>query len=156
MGSGFSCTIINLSSGAVAFAPPVTTSNGRLTLPPGQSALLRALTYSGGDVVFVDMEGGVSVLGAPGQVTGPAVTVTGSDSVVLSWRTPSAGDAVSSYLVNYRQTSLGGDWTFLSASGNCLTVTGLLAATGYDFQVSAVNATGSGPASCIVSATTAA
>src|SRR5215472_433586 len=70
LGEGFTCTVVNLSAGLVTFAAPVISSNGALALPTGQIARLYALSYSGGDVVFVEMEGGVSLLGTPGQVTG--------------------------------------------------------------------------------------
>ena len=150
MGSGFTCVIVNLSCGNVTFAPGMTTSNGLRTLPTGQSAELCAFTYSGGNVVFVQMEGGVTVLGAPGEVTGLTAGVTSSSSVVLSWRAPTSGCAASNYVVLYRQTSDGGSWTSLSASGTSLTVNGLAAATMYDFQVNATNVTGNGPASAII------
>ena len=70
MGSSFACTIVNLSCGRVTFAPGITTSNGFRTLPYGSElADLHAFTYSGGNVVLVEMEGGVTTLGPPGQVT---------------------------------------------------------------------------------------
>jgi len=153
MGEGFTCTVINLSAGPVTFAGPLVSSNGSSTLPIGLAARMCALTYSGGNVVFVDMQGGVSTLGAPGQVTGLTAGVINGSSVVLSWRTPTSGDSVASYAVNYRQSSVGGAWTTLSAAGNSATVSGLLANTMYDFQVTAVNATGAGPASSIMNAT---
>jgi hypothetical protein len=155
MGSSFACTIVNLSCGRVTFAPGITTSNGFRTLPTGQLAELHAFTYSGGNVVFVEMEGGVTTLGPPGQVTRVTAGVTASSSVVLSWQAPTSGDPTSNYAVNYRQTSVGGAWTSLSAIGPSLMIGGLAAATMYDFQVIAANATGSGPASSIVNVPTA-
>ena len=154
MNGGFACTIVNLSSGPVTFGSPVISPSGSQTLPPGQSAKVCAFSYSGGDAVFVDMPGGVSLLSAPGQVTGLTVTPNGGGSVVVSWRAATAGGPSSNYVVNYRQTSLGGNWTTLSAAGNILAITGLLSTTTYDFQVSAINATGCGPATSIVTATT--
>jgi hypothetical protein len=154
MGSGFACIIVNVSCGDVTFAPGITSSNGLCTLPTGQSAELWAFTYSGGNVVFVQMEGGVTVLGAPGQVTGLTAGVTASSSVVLSWRAPTSGGATSNYVVSYRQTSVEGSWTSLSASGTSLAIDGLAASTMYDFQVTAANATGNGPASSIISLAT--
>jgi hypothetical protein len=154
MNGGFACTIINLSSGPVTFGSPVITPSGSPTLPPGQSANVRAFSYSGGDAVFIDMPSGVSLLSAPGQATGLTVTPNGCGSVVVSWLAATAGGPPSNYVVNYRQTSLGGTWTPLSAAHSPLVVTGLLATTKYDFQVSAVNASGSGPATPIVTATT--
>ena len=83
MNGGFACTIVNLSSGPVTFGSPVISPSGSQTLPPGQSAKVCAFSYSGGDAVFVDMPGGVSLLSAPGQVTGLTVTPNGGGSVVV-------------------------------------------------------------------------
>jgi hypothetical protein len=67
---------------------------------------------------------------------------------------PTTGGAATGYTVNYRVTSVGGAWTAQSATGTGLTASGLAAATGYDFEVIANNATGSGPASSIATGTT--
>ena len=51
-------------------------------------------------------------------------------------------------------TSLGGAWTLQSAAGTSLIVSGLAAATQYDFTVIANNAAGSGAASSVATGTT--
>ena len=48
MGSGFACSVINVSGGAVTFAAGITTSSGSQTLDTGLAAELRAVSYSGG------------------------------------------------------------------------------------------------------------
>ena len=74
MGSGFTCSVVNLSGGNVTFAAGIVTSSGTQTLPTGQAAELRAFTYSGGNVVFAALAGGAPAT-PPGQVTGLAVGV---------------------------------------------------------------------------------
>ena len=152
MGSGFFCDVV-IFAGNVIFSAGVTTSSGTQTLPAGQMAELRAFTYTGGNVVFAQIGGG-SAAQAPGQVTGLVAGVATPSSVALSWQAPASGGAATGYTVNYRVTSVGGAWSSQSAAGTSLTVSGLVAATGYDFQVIANNSTGSGAASSTATGST--
>lgn len=162
MGSGFYCDVLNLSSGSVTFGAGITTSSGSSSLPSGQSAALRVASYSGGTVVFATLSGGGSTSGGttitiPGQVIGLASSSPTSSSVVLNWSAPPSGGTVGSYSVQYRVTGT----TIWSTGAVGLTttsasVTGLTAATGYDFQVYAVNAGGAGQPSTLVTASTSA
>jgi hypothetical protein len=154
MGAGFTCTVVNMSSGDVTFAAGVTTSSGNQKLPTGQAAELRAFTYTGGNVVFANLGGGGAPALPPGQVTGVTIGVTTPSSVALTWQAPASGGVATGYTVNYRVTSVGGAWTAQSAGGTSLTVNGLAAATQYDFQVIANNSAGSGTASATVTGTT--
>ena len=154
MGSGFTCSVVNVSGGNVTFGAGVITSSGTQTLPTGQAADLRAFSYTGGNVVFAAVAGGGAAAIPPGQVTGLAVGVTTPSSVALTWQAPGTGGTPTGYTVNYRVTSVGGAWTSQSAAGTSLTVTGLAAATQYDFEVIASNAAGSGAASSVVTGTT--
>ncbi len=52
MGSGFSCTLINLSAGAVTMSTGISSGSGGASLPPGASTTLVGLTYSGGSLVW--------------------------------------------------------------------------------------------------------
>jgi hypothetical protein len=52
MGSGFSCTLINLSAGAVTMGTGITSGSGGASLPPGGSTTLVGITYSGGSLVW--------------------------------------------------------------------------------------------------------
>jgi hypothetical protein len=150
MGSGFICAVVNLSSGPVTFAAGITTSTGSPTLGIDQTAELRAFSYSGGQVVFAQIGSGT----APGQVTGLVIGAITSSSIVLAWQAPGTGGSAIGYTVNYRVTALGGAWTSQSATGTSLAVSGLSAATQYDFQVVANNVAGSGATSAIVTGTT--
>ena len=154
IGSGFTCSVVNVSGGNVTLAAGITTSSGNQTLPTGQAAELRAFTYTGGNVVFAGIAGGGAPAQPPGQVTGLTVGVTTSASVALSWQAPASDGAATGYMVNYRVTAVGGAWTSQSAAGTALTVSGLAAATQYDFEIIANNAAGSGAASAIVAGTT--
>ena len=160
MGSGFYCDVINLSSGIVAFAPGITTSSGISSLPSGQSASLRVVTYSGGTIVFAAMAGGTSGGSAPavpGQVTNLATSNPTQNSVVLTWAAPASGGPVSSYTIQYRITGAATWSTFeVGITVTSGTVSGLSASTAYDFQVFAVNGGGAGQPSAVANATTAA
>jgi hypothetical protein len=52
MGPGFSCTLINLSAGAVTMGTGITSGTGTATLPPGASATFYGIAYSGGSLVW--------------------------------------------------------------------------------------------------------
>lgn len=160
MGSGFYCDVLNLSSGVVTFGAGITTSSGLSSLPSGQAAFLRCMTYSGGTVIFATLAGS-GVSGAaqtvPGQVGGLGASSPTSIGVALNWSAPGSGGSVGSYTVQYRVSGTTG-WS-TSAVGIGVTnasVTGLAAATAYDFQVFAVNGSGAGLPSAVVTATTAA
>ncbi|MFD0382688.1 chitinase [Streptomyces stramineus] len=103
--------------------------------------------YSVDDITLTGPGGGdpgEPVPGAPGGLRAGAVTAS---SVTLSW------DAVSGatgYTV-YRDGAKG-----QSTAGNSVTVTGLMPATSYRFQVAASNSAGESPKSAEITATTAA
>jgi hypothetical protein len=52
MGSGFSCTLINLSAGSVAMGTGISSGSGAVSLPPGSAASLVGFSYSGGSLVW--------------------------------------------------------------------------------------------------------
>ncbi len=52
MGSGFSCTLINLSAGSVTMGTGISSGSGSTSLPPGASTTFTALAYSGGSLVW--------------------------------------------------------------------------------------------------------
>ena len=96
-----------------------------------------------------------SVSDVPGQVTGLSATATTSSAVQLSWSGQTGATAATSFAVNYRVSGTSA-WTVSATGvvGTSSTVSGLVAATSYDFEVVGTNASGSGPASAIVSAST--
>ncbi len=96
-------------------------------------------------------------LAAPGTTTGLTAGTPTANTVPLTWTAPSTGGAVADYIVQYRLSG-SGSWTTFSSTitATSTTVTGLSSSTAYDFQVAALNATGSGAYSSLVTATTAA
>lgn len=52
MGSGFTCRLLNLSSGSVTMGTGIRSGTGATTLPPGSEAELLGVTYSGGSLVW--------------------------------------------------------------------------------------------------------
>ncbi|MEJ0016737.1 MAG: fibronectin type III domain-containing protein [Acetobacteraceae bacterium] len=164
MGNGFHCDVLNLSGGTVTFASGIMTSSGSTSLPSGQAASMRVVTYSGGTIVFASLAGsssggtgGGTPPAAPGQVTGLAATSPTASSMTLAWTPPGTGGTANSYTVQYRATG-SPTWLTFTAGVTAATVvvTGLAAATAFEFQVYAVNGGGSGLASPLASGTTAA
>ena len=91
----------------------------------------------------------------PGTPTGLTPTA-GDTQVSLSWTAPASnGSALTNYSVQWRTTAGPGSWnTFAHGStATTSTVTGLTNGTGYDFQVAAINAVGTGSYTSPVSAT---
>lgn len=81
MGPGFSCTLINLAQGAVTMGAGITSGSGGTMLPPGASASLRGLSYSGGSLVWwsgvVPSTPTLTVGSIAAQVSGAAILVSG-------------------------------------------------------------------------------
>ena len=155
MGSGFSCDIVNRSGGSVTLAAGIATSTGSTILDPGQWAMLRCASYSGGNLVYAGISGGT--LSAPGQVTGLSASGPTASTMTLTWSMPATGGAPTSYTLQFRISGSSG-WSTASnaVSGLSFTVTGLTASNSYDFQVFGVNSAGPGPASATITATTGA
>ena len=96
---------------------------------------------------------------APSVPTGLAAGTATSSAVPLSWSAPASngGAAITDYVVQYKASASGTWLTFADGTSTTTsaTVTGLTAATAYDFRVAAVNSVGAGPYTSAVSATTA-
>jgi len=153
MGNGFSCTLINLSSGNVTLGSGIITSSGNASLGVGQAATLTCATYSGGTVVYAWTSGATASLTLPAQVTGVAVGAVTSSSVALSWA--AVLPSPTSYTVQYRVSGTTAWSDSPSVTTTNYTVNGLLSATSYDFAVFAVNGAGAGTASATVTMATA-
>jgi len=93
---------------------------------------------------------GVGSLALPGAPSAPVQGSTGTTTMALAWSVPSTGGAAASYILQQRPTGSGSYVTVASPPGTSASLTGLTAATGYDFQVAAVNATGTGPFSPVL------
>jgi chitodextrinase len=158
MGSGFACEVLNVSNGPVTFASGILTSTGSPTLPSGQMAVIRGATYSMGSMVFAAISGGSSAGGSsvlpPGGVDSLLAGNITSNSITLSWSSPTSGGPVSAYIVQYRISGTA-TWGTASTStvANSFTVNGLAPATSYDFEVFATGTGGIGTASTITAAT---
>src|SRR5271166_840736 len=155
MGSGFQCTVINASMGAVTLGNGFVSSTGSLTLGPQQSAAIYCATYSGGTIAFASIAGAATA--APGQVTGLASSSTTSTTITIAWQVPQSGGSASSYAVQCRQSGTS-SWNSAPAVVGATTcvISGLSAATSYDIVVQAINAAGAGSSSAILTVTTSA
>jgi len=90
----------------------------------------------------------------PGQVLGLTVGAITSTSIALSWTAP--GGTPTDYKVEFK-TETSTVWGLFSdgvSATASTTVTGLSPGTIYNFRVSAINASGTGPASAVASAST--
>jgi hypothetical protein len=91
----------------------------------------------------------------PPQVSGLIATPTSSVAVELSWPVQTGNNAATTFTVQYRVTG-SPSWIFsvTGVTGTGDTVSGLQAATTYDFSVIGVNGAGPGPVSGTVTAAT--
>jgi hypothetical protein len=155
MGNGFCCTVINASSSNIALGSGFVSSNGSYILAPWQSANLSCITYSNGTIAFAAMPGTATVSSAPGQVIGLSGSNTTSSTITASWQAPSSGGAVTSYIVQFRQTG-STFWTSSAPVINATTyqITALSPATSYDIVVEAQNSGGPGAASTVLTTAT--
>lgn len=133
------------------------------SLADGSWSLTVATALTSGDRIGYDatVVGPVStvgaVVGAPGQVANLALGTATDTTQPLSWDAPPDGGAPTGYVVEYRLMGQSAWVTFpTSGTGTAATVTGLTAATAYQFRVTPTNDAGSGPPSAVVSGSTAA
>ena len=144
-GSGFSCTIVNASPGAVTLGAGFVTNTGTLSIPVGQVGEVSTASYSGGSLNFVNVSaasGGSNPTppGAPSGLTAGSATST---TITLAWTAASTGGAPSSYAVE--QSPDGSTWGApQAASGTSYIATGLSPSTAYYFRVAGVNGAGTG------------
>lgn len=124
-GAGFSCTLINLAAGSVTMGTGISSGSGSTVLPPGASANLFGLAYSGGSLVW--WSGIVQ--------NAPTLTVA-----TITPPAPGAAFAVSGGIFNDAPIALdystngGTTWTpattpVISANAYSFTVPGLVAGT---------------------------
>src|SRR5689334_20531754 len=155
MGSGFQCTVINVSTGNVTLGTGFISSNGSLTIAPQQAASICCATYSGGTIAFANVTGGIAAA-APGQVISLTSSLATSTTIGLSWQAPASGASPTSYTVQYRQRGTTSWSQATGVTGTTTTLSGLLPTTSYDITVQAVNATGAGLPSTTLTVTTSA
>ena len=92
---------------------------------------------------------------APGTVVSLAAGTITSNSIVLTWAAGSGG-AATSWTVTQRTPTGSGSYVASAGTFTGGTVTGLSAASSYDFQVVATNVTGSSTAATLTNTTTSA
>jgi hypothetical protein len=156
MGSGFKCTVINASSANITLGSGFVSSSGSLILAPWQSATLLCVTYSGGAIAFAAMPASASAAAVPGQAGAPSTSGTTATTIMVSWQPPSTGGSVSSYIVQFRPTGTT-SWTSSTpvVSATTYQLMALQPSTSYDIVVEALNASGTGTASTVLTAETA-
>ncbi len=159
MGSGFTCEVLNLSTGVVNLGGGFITAGGSTSIQYGQSVLIRGVSYSGGSVVFAagtTQQSSGTQTAPPSVVTSLVASSQTSSSVTLSWAAPESGGPVSAYIAQYRVTGTT-NWTVGSTSilSTSFTANGLAASTSYDFQVSATGAGGLGSGVIVTASTSA-
>jgi hypothetical protein len=93
------------------------------------------------------------ILLAPGQVLGLTTGDTTATTQALTWQAPTDAGTPVDYLVEYRAVGTT-NFSSVVSSDTSETLTGLTAGTSYQYKVTARNATGSGPASVVVSKST--
>jgi hypothetical protein len=163
MGNGFQCQVVNASSGNVTLGVGFLTSTGGSIIGPQQAVTIQCLTYSAGTIVYASMPPPAAQAStaaqvstaAPGQVIQLAASSISTGTVGISWQLPIGGGAPSSYVVQYRLSG-SGNWIISSAavSGTNYQISGLSPNTSYDITVAAVNGSGTGSASQILTVST--
>ena len=157
MGSGFTCSIINLSGVSVAFGAGIVSSSGMSVLPPGLSCTMQGMIYSGGSIIYASISGSVtqSPQGTPGAVIAIVVNGMSGNGATLAWVAPTSGGTATSYTVQYQVNGATG-WSTASSFvvGLSYSISGLQPSTMYDFTIFASNSMGPGPLSSVVTGTT--
>jgi hypothetical protein len=129
-----------------------------LTAATGYDIVVQAINAAGtgsSSSILTIVTAALPQVPVPAQVTGLAATPASSSSMQLTWSAQTGTSAATGFTVQYRVT---GSTTWTSSvpgiSGTSTTISGLQAATSYDFCVIGVNASGSGPVSSTVTAAT--
>jgi len=142
--------------------------NGELVVAPESVGVSYVITSINGVALFGwDVENSVisgwdvgawsGALGTgPGQVTGLTIVSVSSNSVTLSWLSPTSGTGSNSYQVQYRIAGSTGPFSLIGqpTTSTVTTIGSLQTAASYEFEVYAVNNAGAGPPSISVVATT--
>ncbi|MFL5289539.1 MAG: hypothetical protein ACJ8AW_53420 [Rhodopila sp.] len=98
MGSGFRCTVINVSAGNVTLGTGFISSSGSLTIAPQQSASIWCVSYSAGTIAFASIAAAAATA-VPGQVVNLTSSLATPTTIAISWQAPSSGASPTSYTI---------------------------------------------------------
>lgn len=108
--------------------------------------------------MFASVIATLGFIGVPAMVNAPSTSYS-SGQVTLTWSAPAlaGGSAITDYSIQYRASgsSAWTTWAHAASATTSATITGLTNGTAYEFQVAAINASGSGSYSPTVAATPA-
>jgi titin len=131
-------------SGEVVVMPKKSSSVTNSSPTPVQPATVQSPTTTSNNAVV------------PSQPTGLTATMTSSSSILLSWTAPSSNSAsITGYKIEFKTDA--DQWSVLVANTgtvNSYSVTGLTTGTVYTFRISAINPSGTGDPSNVVSVAT--
>lgn len=144
-------------------APGATlTGTGTLTAGAasgGAEGTAPGATLTGTGTLSAGTATGGSAATAPDQVTGLTLGTATTTTQPLTWTAPAnGGSAITDYVVQYSPAGANSWTTFADGTSSTAsaTVTGLTAATSYDYRVAAVNAIGQGSYSATATGSTGA
>ena len=144
-----------IGPGAVYAAYTDTAASGdSVTINFGATALTYAVPT--GYTSWDPMMTGTTI--APGPMSAPTTTGITAGSITVNWTAPTTGTTPFNYQPAYRKT---GDTSWIPfgspiTANTTVTVTGLTAGTGYDFQITASNGAGSSTSPTVSATTTSA
>ena len=95
-----------------------------------------------------------AALPVPPQVSGVAAIPTSSSAVQLSWSAQTGTAAATNFTVQYRVIGSSSWASVTGINGSGVSISGLQAATSYDFSIIGINSAGAGPASVTVTVVT--
>jgi len=130
MGSGFNCTLINLSAGSITMGTGISSGSGTTSLPPGGSTSLVGITYSGGSLVWWS---GV-VPNAPTLTVASIAAPAPSTSFVITGGIFNDAPTALDYSTNGGTTWVAASSPIITANAYSFTIPGLSGGT-YTIQV---------------------
>ena len=154
LGSGFSCEVVNASSGNVLVGSDIISSNGTGIVSPNQCASLYCVSYSTGAAIFASITSSATAVSPPGQISSVSLDQATATSAIISWTVPPQDGLPVSYQLGFRVTG-STVWSMAgTTSGQTMTITGLQPSTSYDIIVTPSNIGGAGPEAPILTFST--
>lgn len=147
-------------AGSWSSGPATAGSSATITsLTPATSFDFRVVALNSGGSATSPTATASTTAAATASPSAPTAVSAGSptsSTILVGWTAPASGTAPFSYQVAYRVTGTS-PWTNFGSpvTSTSQTVTGLVAQTSYDFQVTAVNSAGSSTSSPVTAITSA-